>query len=77
MINNSGRHLLELVNEVLDLAKVESGQNWPTIRRVDVGAIAREMFDTVRPMADAKGIERRWTCPDDLRSVQTGALRVS
>src|SRR5450759_162619 len=77
MINNSGRHLLELVNEVLDLAKVESGQNWPTIRRVDVGAIAREMFDTLQPMADAKGIERRWTCPDDLRSVQTGALRVS
>ena len=77
MINNSGQHLLELVNEVLDLAKVESGQNWPTIHRVDVGAIAREMFDTVRPMADAKGIERRWTCPDDLRSVQTGGLRVS
>ncbi len=77
MINNSGRHLLELVNEVLDLAKVESGQNWPTVRRVDVGAIAREMFDTLQPMADAKGIEMRWTCPDDLRSVQTGALRVS
>src|SRR5450756_912622 len=77
MINNSGRHLLELVNEVLDLAKVESGQNWPTIRKVDVGALAREMFDTLQPMADAKGIAMRWPCPDDLRSVQTGGLRVS
>jgi len=77
MINNSGRHLLELVNEVLDLAKVESGQDRPTIRRVDVGALSREMFDTIRPMAAAKGIEMRWTCPDGLRPIRTDGLRAS
>ena len=76
MINNSGRHLLELVNEVLDLAKVESAQDRPMIRKVDVGALSREMFDTVRPMAAAKGIEMRWTCPEDLRLIPTDRLRV-
>jgi PAS domain S-box-containing protein len=77
MINNSGQHLLELINEVLDLSKVESAQNRPRIRSVDVGAAAREMFDTVRPMAEAMGIELRWTCPEDLRPIRTDRLRVS
>jgi PAS domain S-box-containing protein len=76
MINNSGRHLLELINEVLDLAKVESGQDQPTIRKVGVGAVARDMFDTVMPMAEAKGIEMRWTCPEGLRLIRTDKLRV-
>ena len=77
MINNSGRNLLELINGILDLAKVESAQDRPTIGKVDVGVVAREMFDTVGPMDDVKGIEMRWTCPDGLRPVQTDGLRVS
>jgi PAS domain S-box-containing protein len=76
MINNSGRHLLELVNEVLDLVKIESAQNEPTIGEIDVGAVAREMFDAVRPMAEAKGLEMRWTCADGLAPVRTDGLCV-
>jgi signal transduction histidine kinase len=71
MINNSGRRLLDLVNQILDLAKVEAGGSEPTIEDVDVGAIAREMFETVRPMAEAKHLDMRWACPDDLAPVRT------
>jgi PAS domain S-box-containing protein len=76
MINNSGRHLLELINQVLDLAKVESAQDRPTIRKVRVSAVARDMFDTVGPMAEAKGIDTRWTCPEGLRLIRTDKLRI-
>jgi PAS domain S-box-containing protein len=76
MINNSGRHLLELVNEVLDLAKIESGQQVPAIREVDIAATARKMLDTVRPMAEAKGIDMRWACDEELAAVQTDELLV-
>ena len=61
----SGRHLLGLVNEVLDLAKVESGQLWlhegvgHPHRAVDA-AIA-----LIQPAAEARGIELAAKPPDD------------
>jgi signal transduction histidine kinase len=48
----------------------------PAIREVDIAATARKMFDTVRPMAEAKGIDMRWACDEELAAVQTDELLV-
>ncbi|MDO8964937.1 MAG: PAS domain S-box protein [Coriobacteriia bacterium] len=76
MINNSGRHLLALINEVLDLAKVESSQHRPVFSNADVGALVLEMFETIRPMAEAKGLEMRREIPAGSIPILTDALRV-
>ena len=55
-ILGAGRHLLDLINEILDLARVESGQMSVSLAPVDLVALVRECLDLVRPLADAHGV---------------------
>ncbi len=76
MINNSGRHLLGLVNEVLDLAKIEAGRHKPDLRMVDISAVVRGMFESMKPMADEKQLTMVCDCPDLLPPIMTDELQV-
>jgi signal transduction histidine kinase/ActR/RegA family two-component response regulator len=55
-ILKGGRHLLELVNEVLDIARVESGTLAMSVERVEVDNLIRETVDLVGPLAAARSI---------------------
>lgn len=55
-IQNSGQHLLELINEVLDLARVESGHIQIAMEILNSGDAAREALDTISGMAESQGI---------------------
>ncbi|MDD2851796.1 MAG: ATP-binding protein [Desulfuromonadaceae bacterium] len=55
-ITNAGRHLLELVNEVLDLAKIESGRLDLTLGPVDLNELVDECLSLTQPMAANRGI---------------------
>lgn len=54
-INSAGRHLLTLVNEVLDLARIEAGRTDILVERIDVGALVDEVVSTVAPLAERNG----------------------
>ena len=56
-INSSGRHLLELVNDVLDLSKVAAGQMELAIESVSIRPVIADVVDRLRPMADARQLE--------------------
>jgi PAS domain S-box-containing protein len=58
-VRASSRHLLGLVNEILDLAKVESGQIEVEHERVPLAATVREALDLVAPQAAERGVELR------------------
>jgi signal transduction histidine kinase/DNA-binding response OmpR family regulator len=53
-IHGSGLHLLELVNDVLDLARVEAGRLDLKPVPVDLGALIAQTVAAVRPLADEK-----------------------
>jgi PAS domain S-box-containing protein len=77
MVNRSGRHLLALIGDVLDLAKVEAGRVAVTVERVDPLAIACEVAEVMRPLAADKGLYLEvgeGACADSLFS-DAGKLR--
>jgi two-component system, NarL family, sensor histidine kinase BarA len=55
-ILTSGRHLLQLVNSILDLAKVEAGRMELSIRAESPAALAEEVRRAHLPSAQAKGL---------------------
>jgi signal transduction histidine kinase/CheY-like chemotaxis protein len=55
-IIRSGRHLLDLINEVLDISRIESGRLVLSMESVSIHEILLEMTDVVRPQALEKQI---------------------
>ncbi len=56
IINHSGEHLLKLINDVLEIAKIEAGKLQLEIATFDLQAMARDMADMMRLRAQEKGL---------------------
>lgn len=62
-IHGSGLHLLDLINEVLDLAKVEAGRLELNVVPFDLGELLGQIAATMRPLAERKAITITTTLP--------------
>ena len=76
MVANSARHLLELINDVLDLSKIEAGQLQVDHQPVDVHTSIDRVIATMRPLADARGLELVASIPTDLPSILSDRRRL-
>jgi signal transduction histidine kinase/CheY-like chemotaxis protein len=55
-ITKGGRHLLDLINEILDISQIETGQLALSPEAVDVGELITETVDLIRPLAAERGV---------------------
>ncbi len=56
VINRSGDHLLSLINDVLEMAKIEAGRLQVEKAPVDLGALVRDVADMMRARAHERGL---------------------
>jgi signal transduction histidine kinase len=65
-VQENGRNLLALINDVLDLSKIEAGQLTLGLESYQIGPLARNVVDAMQPLAHGKGLSLVATVADDL-----------
>jgi PAS domain S-box-containing protein len=56
MVSNSGKHLLSLIDDVLDLSRIEAGSAAASIEDIDLESLIEVVHGMVGSLADAKGL---------------------
>ncbi|MBB3119943.1 response regulator [Pseudoduganella violacea] len=74
-IVQSGRHLLTLINEILDLAKIESGTLSMALEAVPLDQVFLECHTMVAPLAQQRGVQLNFPAPAGLQ-LQADRTRV-
>ena len=76
-IQASGKHLLRLINNVLDLAKIEAGRMELALADYSPGDIVESVRATLRPLAAEKGLEFVTAVADDVPVANGDAGRIT
>jgi signal transduction histidine kinase len=75
-INAAGKHLLGLINDILDLSKIEAGRMDLYLETFEVGQLVRDVEAIVRPLVEKNGNALVVTCPDDIGTIPADQTKV-
>ncbi len=75
-VSRAGTHLLHLINEVLDLSKIEAGRIEFHVEAIDIAELTEELATTAQPLADKKGNRLTVRYPEELSVIHGDPTRV-
>jgi len=76
VIERNGQNLLRLINDILDLSRIEAGHLEMDLHATDIGAQIRSTVGTLVPLAEAKGLDLHARLPEDLPTVRCDVDRM-
>jgi signal transduction histidine kinase len=76
MVQNSARHLLALINDVLDISKIEAGQLEFSLTSFDLRLSIEKVVKLVSPLAQKKGIGLKFDISDNTGTITTDQRRL-
>jgi signal transduction histidine kinase len=65
-VQASGHHLLGLINDVLDLSKIEAGRATLSLQEYSMREVVQAMFTAMQPLTAAKSLALKIVMPPDL-----------
>ena len=66
MVKNSANHLLSLINDIIDVSKIESGKIEPHIKEFNLSNMVQEVKESFKVAAEEKGLEFSLEMPEKL-----------
>jgi signal transduction histidine kinase/CheY-like chemotaxis protein len=75
-VHRAGTHLLDLINQVLDLSKIEAGKLELNLETVNVAQLVDEVVGTARPLAEQNKNRLTVECPSGLAPLVVDAMRL-
>lgn len=75
MVRGSARHLLELINDVLDISKIEAGQLEMKPEMFDLQESLQRVMSLVKPIAEKKGLVLKQIIPEDIGYINNDRRR--